>query len=265
MFPYVLPKKIGGLTAILILNSNPSAAATFSGSCTVVAACPTYYVANSAVQVESLSEVSSNIRTWIPGCRQGYVHALSPYGPGSSSDLYGICLVLPTCTECEDGYTLQDGTFPVTSNIMSSTDHHTISCTSIGGYEYKVCERNSTEPDPDPGNCVSDTTWVAHTVQGYEKLTTRTWNGTRCVESTQYRCAMDWYGNPGTSATGCQHCPADTIFVWNPDLGKTEAKIVAGKTLRAGTTQITQCVIDGYTTADNSGVFDYTTSCGWVQ
>ena len=260
-----MPNPNGGLTAILILNSNPSAAATFSGTCTVVAACPTYVVANSTVQVENPLEVSSNIRTWIHGCRRGDVHALSPYGPSIGGDLRGICLVLPTCTECEDGYTLQDGTFPVTSNIISSTGSHTISCASIGGYEYKVCERNSTEPDPDPGNCVSDTTWVAHTVQGYEKRTTRTWNGTRCVESTQYRCAMDWYGNPSTSATGCQHCPADTIWVWNPELGKTEPKIVAGKTFRAGTTQITQCVIDGYTTADNSGVFDYTTSCGWVQ
>lgn len=259
-----MPNPNGGLTAVLILCPGHALSATFGGFCSVVAACPTYYVANSNVQVESQSEVRSNIGTWIRGCRRGNTHTLSPSGPGAGN-VSGICLVLPTCTECEDGYTLQDGTFPVTSNMISSTGSHTISCASIGGYEYKVCERNSTEPDPDPGNCVSDTTWVAHTVQGYEKLTTRTWNGTRCVESTQYRCAMDWYGTPSTSATGCQHCPADTIWVWNPELGKTEAKIVAGKTFRAGTTQITQCVIDGYTTADNSGVFDYTTSCGWVQ
>lgn len=264
MFPYVLPKKIGGLTAILILNSNPSAAATFSGTCTVVAACPTYVVANSAVQVESLSEVSSNIGTWIPGCRQGDVHALSPYGPGSGGDLRGICLVLPNCTECEDGYTLQDGTLPVTSNINSSTGSHTISCTFTGEYKYKVCERNSTEPDPDPGNCVSDTTWVAHTVQGYEKRTTRTWNGTRCVESTEYRCAASWYGIPGTTATGCQHCPGASIGVWNPTTGKVDGKVVEGKST-PGSKYITNCYIEPYTSADISGVFDYTTNCGWVQ
>ena len=264
MFPYVLPKKIGGLTAILILNSNPSAAATFSGPCTVVSACPTYVVANSAVQVENLSEVNSNIGTWIPGCRRGDASPLAPYGSGSGGDLYGICLVLPTCTECEDGYTLQDGTFPVTSNIISSTGSHTISCAFTGEYKYKVCERNSTEPDPDPGNCVSDTTWVAHTVQGYEKRTTRTWNGTRCVESTQYRCAASWYGSPGTTATGCQHCPGASIGVWNPTTGKVDGKVVEGKSV-PGSIYITNCYIEPYTSADISGVFDYTTNCGWVQ
>lgn len=256
-----MPNPNGGLTAALILCPGHALSATFSGVCSTVGACPTYYVANSIVQVENASEVSSNIGTWIPGCRRGNTRILAPSGPGAGN-VSGICLVLPTCTECESGYNLIDGDFPVTSTTTSSPSH-TISCTSIGAYEYKVCHRNASEPDP--GKCVSDTTWVAHTVQGYEKRTARRWEDARCVESTEYRCAMDWYGTPGKFATGCQHCPADTIWVWNPELGKTEAKIVAGKTLRAGTTQITQCVIDGYTTADNSGVFDYTTSCGWVQ
>ena len=256
-----MPNPNGGLTAVLILCPGHALSATFGGFCSVVAACPTYYVANSTVQVESLSEVNSNIGTWIPGCRRGDASPLAPYGSGSGGDLYGICLVLPTCTECESGYNLIDGDFPVTSTTTSSPSH-TISCTSIGAYEYKVCHRNASEPDP--GNCVSDTTWVAHTVQGYEKRTTRTWNGTRCVESTQYRCAASWYGSPGTTATGCQHCPGASIGVWNPTTGKVDGKVVEGKST-PGSIYITNCYIEPYTSADISGVFDYTTNCGWVQ
>ncbi|MBO8407390.1 MAG: hypothetical protein IAC77_02925 [Proteobacteria bacterium] len=254
-----MPNPNGGLTAALILCPGHALSALYNGVCTASGACPYYYAANTVVQVTNASAVIANIGRYSDGCERGDAYVLRPDGPGSTNT-GGRCMIVPTCTKCADGYVLTDGDLPL--RIFAGMSNE-ITCNNSGGREYKVCERES-EPGPDP-DCVSDTTWVAHTVQGYEKRTTRTWNGTRCVESTQYRCAMDWYGNPSTSATGCQHCPADTIWVWNQELGKTEPKIVAGKTFRAGTTQITQCVIDGYTTADNSGVFDYTTSCGWVQ
>ena len=266
MFPYVLPKKIGGLTAILILNSNPSAAdVLFNSYCSTSGVCPTYYIANTNILADGISTgtITANIGTYIQGCADGTVYRLAPSGPGSQN-AGGRCMFVPTCTECEDGYTLQDGELPLRIEFQGSEGWDEIRCTTTGGREYKVCERNSTEPDPDPGNCVSDTTWVAHTVQGYEKRTTRTWNGTRCVESTQYRCAASWYGSPGTTATGCQHCPGASIGVWNPTTGKVDGKVVEGKSA-PGSRYITNCYIEPYTSADISGIFDYTSNCGWVQ
>lgn len=244
----------------LILCPGHALSALFNGPCTAVGACPSYYVANTVVQVTNSSAVSNNIRTYIEGCERGEAYILGPTGPGSEN-AGGRCMVVPTCTQCADGWVLTDGDLPLRIFARLSNE---IACTTSGGREYKICERESEpEPDPDP-DCVSDTTWVAHTVQGYEKRTTRTWNGTRCVESTQYRCAASWYGSPGTTATGCQHCPGASIGVWNPTTGKVEGKVVEGKSA-PGSIYITNCYIEPYTSADISGVFDYTTNCGWVQ
>ena len=235
-----MPNLNGGLFVAFIGIIIPFCThAATSGACSQIAACPNMYVANTNIKVTS---PDINISNYSAKCTKGNTYIVGGSYSGAPN---GVCMVVPNCTQCESGYHIELVGFPV----IADSNTGTLTCTSIN-VPYNVCAKDATSQQ----DCVSDTDWVG-TLQGYEKFSTRTWNGTKCIESTRYRCAADWYGTPSTATTGCTHCPGTQITEYKPSTGKGESKIIAGHS-NAGAQAITACWIDGYRGIDTTGIFE---------
>ena len=93
------------------------------------------------------------------------------------------------------------------------------------------------------GNC--NTAWTAAGT-GYQSQTTGTWICHDCFnETTKYRCAAGYWGNPSNNVSGCTKCTSPG-------------------TSTAGSTSITRCYVpSGTTGSDSTGTFTYTSKCYW--
>lgn len=93
-------------------------------------------------------------------------------------------------------------------------------------------------------NCAS-TTWTA-AATGYETRIYRACDSSfiECISTTQYRCAVGYYGSSSNGTSGCAKCPS------------------SGATDSAGTAAITSCYLPAGTTAsDTSGAYTFTNNC----
>ncbi len=102
-------------------------------------------------------------------------------------------------------------------------------------------------------DCTSDTSWsTAVTPTGaelpsHQQKTTRTCDCGTCVETTQYRCAAGYYGNPTSILSICATCPQPG-------------------TSAAGSTAKTSCYIpSGTSMTDNAGTYQFTTKCYYTN
>lgn len=210
--------------------------------CYKVASCSTFYVQGSPSKVSTVPSLTS----FLPGC----AIKSAIYYASSGPDTFG-CVWIPTCTKCESGYELVSY-----DEVPFGNNNYACTTFTTGGAPQYCQQITTTDPDPDE-NCVSDTTWTSGGRQGYEKLTNRTWNGSKCIVSVQYRCAADWYGTPvvnGTSFSGCNHCPMQMV---GPS---TWAEV----TSRPGATSATMCYLASeYTSSDSTGTFIQYPPCGY--
>lgn len=155
-------------------------------------------------------------------------------------------------TACGTNYTL---TCYQTSagHIMGFADCHScinssyelnIKSTTCGSrtYTYKTC-------CPVCADCTSDTTWRNVTLKpSHQQKTTRSCDCGTCVETTQYRCAPGYYGNPTTISGTCTRCP--------PNDG------AYGTTDYAGSTAIDSCYIKKDVPMTNDGnTYVFTENC----
>ncbi len=123
-------------------------------------------------------------------------------------------------------------------------------CGSMIMTYYKCCQQCT--------NCTSDTTWrVATTAQGllknsHQQKTTRTCNCGTCEESTQYRCAAGYWGNPTSISDTCERCPKnDGVY---------------GTNIAGSNTTITSCYIKaGASMNDDGGTYNFTTDCPYTN
>lgn len=94
-------------------------------------------------------------------------------------------------------------------------------------------------------NCNS-TDWGPSETTGYESKTTAICLLNNCNKTTNYRCAVGYYGTPTTSPTGCTICPS------------LVGSVLAGTTAAAGATAITECYFPANTpfrTLVGNGIF----------
>lgn len=124
-----------------------------------------------------------------------------------------------SCTMCKSGATITRATFQIATNCTASYYYCACSCSTTG--------------------------WTAGNT-GYEKRTVC--NTTTCATSTEYRCAVGYYGASTNGTSGCSRCPASGG--------------VYGTTASAGSTSITACYIpSGSAFSDGTGAGTYTGNC----
>ncbi len=141
----------------------------------------------------------------------------------------GSCSCITSCNRCNSGFAKVSKTLEGCSGIT-----------------YNTCECTCS-------NCTSDTSWSAGST-GYQKQTTRwceCYAGTpTCNTSTEYRCAVGYYGSSTNGSSGCARCPASSGTY--------------GTTASAGTTSVSGCYIPaGSSFSDSTGSGTYTRDCAY--
>lgn len=230
------------LILFIILNLTSGAWAYTGYFCSEVATCASFYVQGGGNQkVSTVPDATMYQLNCAAVSNMFYVQYVQN-SPG--------CVWIPTCLQCKSGYKLVE----YDSVFFGNMDY---ACTSFDYNTPKYCTKIDSGGDTNPDeNCVSDTNWT-DAQQGYEKRTNRTWNGTTCVVTVEYRCAADWYGTPvvnGTSFSGCNHCPMEMVGdgVW------------AEITSAPGSTIAEMCyLVKEYTSSDFTGEFIQYPPCGY--
>ena len=139
------------------------------------------------------------------------------YDGGLSTEEYGGVI---SCNSCNTG-TRTKKTFQVRSN-----------CTAT----YYTCEC--------PSSCKT-TDWAAGNT-GYQTRTVC--NTSTCTTTTEYRCAVGYYGSSTNGTSGCTKCPTSGG--------------ISGTTAAAGSTSITSCYLpSGSNFSETSGSGTYTGNC----
>jgi len=125
----------------------------------------------------------------------------------------------------------------------------TSDCTQKGFICYNgCCVNNNLMEDCTPQNC-QPSSWASSST-GYETRTYRECNLTltACLKSTEYRCAVGYYGSSSNGTSGCTRCPSSGG--------------IYGTTASAGSTSITSCYIpSGTSFSDSTGSGRYTSNC----
>lgn len=131
-----------------------------------------------------------------------------------------------SCTRCKSGATRTKATFQVASGCSAT---------------YYYCKCNCSTSDWGAGNT------------GYQK---RTVCNTDCSTTTEYRCAVGYYGTSSNGTSGCALCPEwSTVYTTSARTTKVRG------TSPVGTTAITGCYVAPGTYYDRYGTFKITGNC----
>lgn len=167
----------------------------------------------------------------------------------------GRALGVASCSSCNPGYELVQGTSGITACAPYDYTDIKDNSSGVSSYYYTYCTKNCNTTTCAP------TSWTALRT-GYETRTNRTCSATgasgTCNSATQYRCAAGYYGSSTNGTSGCTQCPQWTGVYTNS--GKTT---LARGTSSAGTTAITGCYVAPGTYYDATGTFKITSNCAY--
>lgn len=152
------------------------------------------------------------------------------------------CHYIKSCKTCPSGYSLEFTDTGWTYNDFCYNPDREEELKDIA-LEVYVCKKDCVSCT----NCTT-TGWVAAGA-GYQKSTVGDCqcDGT-CKYTTNYQCAVGYYGRSTNGTTGCTRCPSSGG--------------VYGTTANAGSTSITSCYIPANTAmTDGTGEYVFTSNC----
>lgn len=152
----------------------------------------------------------------------------------------------------------------ILNQLIDTNGRHLFEYWFLGERPRDACEKvgmceTGEDPCPPCTDCES-TDWKASVYTGYEEMVVATCDCGTCEKSTRYRCAVGYYGNPGTSHSGCTQCPIVPPI--------QDIPFEFGGQSNAGSTDITDCFIPStteYAFESTEGTYRYTENCYYTK